>query len=179
MSSYIYREYFMAFKPMFVRSANNYDMNAASDESAIACHDPSLTVQSQRDEADINVLVKRFGITGVMPQNVRLPEYADFDSVFDFQSAMNAARTAQESFDLMPADVRARFGNSPQAFFEFCTANEDGKLVNIDELRKLGLAIPEKVVVESAPTRVVVVDGDGDGEVGSGKGAGSGSGSSR
>lgn len=156
----------MKFQPPFVRSAHNYDMSSVSEETGLECRDPSLTVQSERDEADINVLVKRFGITGVMPQNVRVPRYEDFEGVFDFQSAMNAARSAQESFNMMPADIRSRFGNDPQAFYEYCTAQEDGKLKNLAEMRKMGLAVPEEVVVDSPPQRVVVVDGDVDGQVG-------------
>lgn len=157
------------FVSPFVRSAHNYDMSEASESSGLQCLDQSLAVQSQAEEADINVLVKRFGITGVMPQNVRVPQYEDFEGVFDFQSAMNAARVSQESFDRMPADVRARFGNDPQAFFAFCTATQEGKLANIDEMRKLGLAVPAEVMVESPPQRVVVVnEGDSDGKVNSG-----------
>lgn len=154
------------FKPDFVRSLNNYDRDEVSRETSISEWSNSLTVQSQAEEADINVLVKRFGITGVMPQNVRVPRYEDFNDVFDFQTAMNAARVSQEAFDSMPADIRARFGNDPQAFFEYCTAVEDGKLKNLDEMRKIGLAVPADVVVESPPQRVVVVDGDGDGKAG-------------
>ena len=34
---------------------------------------------------------------------------------------MNAVRGAEESFMAMPAEVRSRFGNDPQAFVEFCS----------------------------------------------------------
>lgn len=173
-------EFTSMFKPPFVRSAHNYDMNEASDASGLKCLDPSLTVQSEAEEADINVLVKRFGITGVMPQNVRVPQYEDYEGIFDFQSAVNAARLSQESFNTMPADIRARFGNDPQAFFNYCTARDlDGKLSNLDEMRKLGLAVAAPVVVESPPQRVVVVEENGDGKVASGSGAGKSSSSSK
>lgn len=166
----------MKFSPVFVRSENNYDMQEASLASSFDTGPESLTVQSDRDDADINVLVKRFGLTGVMPQNVRAPAFQDFEDVFDFQSAMNAIRASQESFDRMPADVRSRFGNSPQSFLEFCSeVSEDGKtLKNLAEMRKMGLAIPEKVEVESPPQRVVVVEENGHGEVGSASGVGKG-----
>lgn len=167
------------FKAPFVRSAYNYDMDKASEESELVPSGVSLTVQSQAEEADINVLVKRFGITGTMPQNMRVPEYGDFEDVFDFQSAMNAVRQSQESFDRMPAELRARFGNDPQAFFDFATAlDKDGKLVNLEDMRKMGLAVPALVVVDSPPQRVVVVPESGDGKVSSGSSSDSGSSSS-
>ncbi|WNK12756.1 MAG: internal scaffolding protein [Microvirus sp.] len=123
-----------------------YDAKAWSEKTGLKCSGESLTQQSMRDEADINVLVKRFGVTGQMPVSVRVPEYQDFDAVFDYQSAQNAIIEADRSFMAMPADVRNRFGNSPQAFLEFC-ANPD----NLDEMRKLGLAVPAPEVVPPEP----------------------------
>ena len=37
----------------------------------------------------------------------------------------------------MPADVRARFNNDPALFVDFCSDE-----ANLDEMRKLGLAVP-------------------------------------
>jgi len=106
----------------------------------------SLAVQSQRDEVDINTIVRRFGVTGHMPQGVVAPTYQAFEGVFDFQTAMNAVVFAEQQFMQMPADVRARFRNDPQRFVEFVS---DSK--NLSEMRDLGLAIPEKVV-DTTPT---------------------------
>jgi len=121
----------------FVRSAFNYDTDAASAESGLVCEDKSLAKQSFADECDINTIVKRFNLTGQLPENVRPPSYADFDDVMDYHSAMNAVRAAEESFYAMPADLRFRFNNDPGAFVDFCSDRE-----NLDEMRKLGLAVP-------------------------------------
>lgn len=104
----------------------------------------SLTVQSGKEEADINTLVKRFGLTGQLPQNIRVPLTGDFTDAFDFRTAMDAIRLAETSFAAMPADVRRRFANDPSLFVDFATElSSDGKtLANLDELRKLGLAVP-------------------------------------
>ena len=40
------------------------DMDEASVEAGLECKDDSLAVQSQRDEADINTIVRRFGLSG-------------------------------------------------------------------------------------------------------------------
>ena len=120
----------------FVRNPYNYDTAEASDESGLRCEDPSLAVQDQRDEVDINTIVRRFGLTGQLPEDVRVPTYGDFTGVSDYHSAMNAVRMAGESFMAMPAEVRSRFGNDPGNFVAFCSDP-----ANLDEMRKLGLAV--------------------------------------
>ncbi|AXH76052.1 MAG: internal scaffolding protein [Microviridae sp.] len=118
----------------FLRTPYNYDMNAAGDEDALHCKDPSLTKQSFVEESDINTIVKRFGLTGELPKNVRQPEYGDFSQVVDFHTAMTAIRHSQEAFYSMPANVRARFHNDPGEFVDFCLDDN-----NRQEAEKLGL----------------------------------------
>lgn len=137
---------------VFVRSAYNYDRDKASDEAGLSCSDVSLAKQSFADECDINTIVRRFGLMGQLPENVPAVMVGDFTEVYDFHSAMNTLRAAQEMFMAMPADVRSRFGNDPGAFVNFCSeVNDKGELVNLVEMRKLGLALPAKVVASAAP----------------------------
>lgn len=124
----------------FVRSAYNYDLVEASNADAVSEWPPSLTQQSMSEEADINVIVKRFGLTGVMPENVRVPQYGDFTEVTDYTSAMQAIASANSSFMSMPANVRARFDNDPQKFLQFCADKN-----NLDEMRAMGLAVPREI----------------------------------
>lgn len=134
----------------FVRSPYNYDTNAAGDESGVDClfdrvtgeETPSMTKQSFQEECDINTIVRRFGITGELPQGVRMPSYEDFSGVVtDYHTAMNAVAMANESFDAMPAEVRARFKNDPGEFVDFCSDPD-----NRAEAEKLGLVVPRKPV---------------------------------
>lgn len=138
----------------------NYDQDAVSLETGIEFTEESLTDQSAREEADINTIVRRFGVTGVLPEGARPVFFADFDDVFDFQSAQNVIAEANQAFMQLPGDVRERFGHDPQRFVEFCSEqDEDGKLANVDELRKMGLAPPEKVPEpEPRPQRVEIVN---------------------
>ncbi|UOF76684.1 scaffold protein [Microviridae sp.] len=119
---------------MFVRSAYNYDRNLASDECGLVCGDESRAVQSAEEEANINTIVRRFGISGKLPDQVAMPKSGDFSGVPDFHTAMNLVRQAQEEFVRIPADVRARFRNDPQEFMNFFE-NPD----NYTEALKLGL----------------------------------------
>lgn len=117
------------------------------------------TVQDSAEEADINTIVQRFGLTGKLPTNVRVPLSGDFTDAVDFRSAMDAIVLAERSFAAMPADVRKRFGNDPAEFVGFTTAvDSSGKLKNLEEMRKMGLAVPAPAaIIEPDPVRVRVV----------------------
>lgn len=129
------------------------EQEVESVRTGLSCTDASLAVQSQKEESDINEIVRRFGLTGKLPENVRVPQYQDFEDVFDFQSAMNAVAAANQSFSAMPAEVRFRFGNDPQRFLEFCSKEE-----NIPEMIKLGLAVEVKQPEAPKPSEVVIVE---------------------
>ena len=82
------------FGDVFLRTPYNYDVDAVSVASGLKCEDATRTQQQFAEEADINTIVERFNLTGQLPQDVRPPQYADFEGVFDFKSAMNAIRAA-------------------------------------------------------------------------------------
>lgn len=123
---------------VFIRTPYNYDVMEASNVTALTCDDPSLAQQHAKEDADINTIVRRFGLTGELPNNVRMPQYGDFTAATDYHTAMNAVIAANKSFEAMPAHIRARFNNDPGAFVDFCA---DSK--NYDEAIKLGL-VPNK-----------------------------------
>jgi len=135
----------------FIRTPYNYDVDQASSASALHCLDKSLAVQSERDEVDINEIVRRFGITGKLPDNFEPPQYGDFTGISDYRAALQAVRDAAESFMEMPADLRARFNNDPAELIDFLADN-----ANRAEAEKLGLvnASPAPVPLDlaTAPT---------------------------
>lgn len=120
---------------VFVRGWGNYSTDAASLESGLAIDPADSVVQQQfADECDINTIVRRFGLTGELPNGVSMPLSGDFTSATDFQSSMNLIRQAQESFLELPATVRERFNNDPARVINFL---EDPS--NRDEAIKLGI----------------------------------------
>lgn len=127
-----------------VRTKFNYDMDEASRESALECIQvdqegyDGKTQQHFKEESDINTIVNHFIKHGQLPENHRIPEYIDYEGVFDFQSAMNTMMAAEKSFMELPAKLRANFNNSPQEYLEFCT-----NPANVDEMHKLGLLRPD------------------------------------
>lgn len=141
----------------------NEDNDAISVATGLTCDDPSRAVQSEEEESNINTIVRRFGLTGEMPNDLRMPQSGDFTNIPDFHAAMNMVRAAQEEFLRVPAEVRARFNNDPQSFMQF-VENED----NRDEARKLGLLKP--VVPDPEPMAVRVVPPSGTPEGGAAAG---------
>ena len=143
----------------FVRSAYNYDRDMVSEETGLACLDVSRAQQNFAEECDINTIVKRFGLTGELPSNVKVPQYGDFDQVVDYHSAMNLVAQANEAFDQMPASVRSRFANDPGAFVDFCSdpanAAEMGRLglltPGVGAPPPEGVDIPAELVLEPSP----------------------------
>lgn len=123
----------------------NYDTNKLSDETGLKCEDDSLAQQHQKDESDINTIVKRFGLTGELPENVRMPIYADYTDITNYHDAMNAVIAADMAFAQMPAEIRSRFDNNPEKFVEFCLDDN-----NRAEAEKLGLVKPQVVQNEPA-----------------------------
>lgn len=134
----------------FLRTHFNYDMNLASLQSGLHCNDETRTQQQFAEEVDINTIVKRFGLTGQLPQNLHVPMTGDFTEVHDYQTSLNMLMEADNAFMQMPADIREQFGNDAGRFVDFAS---DPK--NIDQCRKWGLAKPETVPDGPIEVRVI------------------------
>lgn len=90
-----------------------YDPKAVSKASDVVTGDVTPTQQHFRDEVDINTIVRRFGMTGVMPFGQMQGVYGDFSGITDFDEAVAKIRDGQERFMRLPPEVRERFGNDP------------------------------------------------------------------
>lgn len=115
--------------------------------SDLECLDPSLAQQQFAADADINVMLERFKVTGQMPQGFIAPSYGDFTGISDYRSAVEAVKRASDSFMDLPAHVRARFENNPQNLMAFL---EDP--ANRSQAIDLGL-VPRPVEVPSEPAK--------------------------
>lgn len=119
---------------VFLKAEYNYDTDAESNLHGLECKDPSRAIQSQKEEADIHTIVKRFGLSGEMPQSIRIPSYGDFTGVSDYRQAIEAVKLANDAFMSLPAAIRVQFSNSPEAFVEFCS-----NPANTDKMIEMGL----------------------------------------
>lgn len=130
----------MATKAPFLRTPYNYDTLAASNESGLACEEPTLAQQQFKDETDINNILRQFNVTGLLPEAPLSPRYGDFTGIVDYHTALNAVIAAEDGFMQLPAELRARFENDPENLINFL--NDEA---NKDEAVKLGL-IDQKLI---------------------------------
>lgn len=114
-----------------------------SDERSAEHVTPSLgdsrTKQAFKDESDINNILKRYNVTGILPDTSRaaLAHFGDFTNVPPYQDSLTTVIESQNAFMELPAVVRQRFGNDPHQLFQFL-----GDKNNRDEAIKLGFISP-------------------------------------
>lgn len=115
---------------------------------------PGLTKQEFAKEVDINTIVKRYQLSGQLP--VRLdglqPIFADVSGIGDYGDVLRRIDAARGAFLLLPAELRSRFDNRPEALVDFLQHEE-----NRDEAIKLGLLEVIPSVVSPALSPAVVV----------------------
>lgn len=126
----------------------NTDSDQWSEIYGSENNEPSVTQQSFASDADINTIVKRFGVTGELP-NVVPAQYGDFSNVTDYQSAMNAVREAGGAFMALDADLRAHFQNDPALFVDF-VSNDANRAKAIE----LGLVMPPSAVIPEGDVKL-------------------------
>jgi len=131
----------------FLRTANNYDRDAASLEAGLDCKDPTMTRQEFKEECDINNIMERFGLGYEAPAVPDFPTSVDYSEfALDYHSAMNLVKQAQDEFMTLPAAVRDRFGHDPGRVLAFL---EDPN--NREEAVKLGLVNPPATAPQASP----------------------------
>lgn len=93
-------------------------MPPTKDQTDIGQENPTLDASDTEDnkdmarqeyaqEADINYMLSRFGIT--QPRGA--PTYGEWDDTIDLQTAIAAVETAQEAYRELPEELRRKFGS--------------------------------------------------------------------
>lgn len=122
-----------------VRLLRAYDASEVSERTGIDTGTESLTQQQFAEEADVNTIVRRFGLMPIPGAMGVEGVYGDFSGITDYDSAVDAIRKAEEGFMSLPAELRAKFQNDPGLLLEFMrTAKED----DIDSLNKAPVVEP-------------------------------------
>lgn len=125
-------------KPL-IKWRHQYDRERDELEGELAAttfEADGLTHQSFAEDADINVLAKRFGLDkATMPVAPIDPRYyGDFSDVPDLRTALDLVRDAENRFMDLPAPLRAKFDNSPAKMWRFVNDPD-----NAHEAVRLGL----------------------------------------
>jgi len=100
------------------------------ENGTISCrtvnNEPSLTIQSERDKCDLNIIKSIYDRTGIM-HNVRqeAPRYGDFTSSTDYHDMVLRVQEARDDFMLLDAHTRAMFDNDPGKLLAFVSNPEN------------------------------------------------------
>lgn len=88
--------------------------------STVVNSEPTMTVQSERDACDVNLIVAKYAKTGLMT-NIRTdkPMYGDFSSSVDYHESVFRLQQAEDAFMDLPANIRKRFDNDPGKLIDF------------------------------------------------------------
>lgn len=108
-----------------------------------------LTSQEFASECDIAQIMARHQVTGSWGTSFaeRNPNFGDFSSVEDFQTALNRVTKAREDFEALPSSLRDRF-RDPTSLIRFLSDDS-----NRDEAIRLGLVVQAdpNVISQSQP----------------------------
>lgn len=104
--------------------------------------EPSKTVQSEADQADIKEIIQRYEKNGVLirPSDVDL-QFRDVSEFSDFSDLMMQTKVAEAEFMRLPSKVREVFGHSVEKWLD--AAHDPEKLTELrPQLEKLGVIEP-------------------------------------
>lgn len=136
--------------------------SVTGEKPGIVFKQPSMTIQSFKDDADINCIIARFENTGVLVDPTvpvsRIPHFGDYSDMPSYQEAQNVIVAATNAFGALSSKIRERFGNDPAAYFDFVRNLKEGS----DEY------------VEAINLGIIVKPVDHSSEVSSGSSEGSG-----
>lgn len=105
---------------MEIRTPYNYDRDAVSKETALVCNDVSLTQQNFKDDCDINIMIRKYGVLPVSEVN-----WNEFDATViptDYHQLQNMLKDADEAFLSLPGEIRASVDNDPVKFLAMVDA---------------------------------------------------------
>lgn len=113
-------------------------------------HEPSLTVQSEKDSCDINSVLLKYAAAGTTPA---IEFYKSYDpSAFtdnfhsgDFQAVSDRICSFTAAFNSLGSSLRARFSHDPAVFLDYLS-----NPANRDEGVKLGFFAPSTSPSQSA-----------------------------
>lgn len=131
---------------------------------------PSLTEQSHAASSDIHTIMRKYEKTGVLEHtSLKSGEYMNLPDAPDFHNAMNIIATANSLFESVPAQIRKKFGNDPEAYLTYMQDNN-----NYDAIKQMGLPVahltnPNPVVdddLQSSETPGKLPPAEAEGEIG-------------
>lgn len=108
--------------------------------------------QSFKKQCDINIIMKQYEKTGMLPQQTHIqPRYVDNSQVPSLEAAFEATNRAMEAFYDLPPEVRRAMDNDPSQLENFIANPENEKI-----LEKHGIIVKTPIVQPDAKLKDVV-----------------------
>lgn len=132
------------------------------EKKGIEFSEPTMTIQSEKDNCDINVIMNRYATCGT-PLPVRQdmqPVYADVSELGDYMENYNRCKQAEEIFNNLPSALRKELDNNPANLLPFIQdkANES-RCIEYGLINKPITEAPQApVVAPSVPDSVLAVN---------------------
>lgn len=135
------------------------------EKEGIKFSQPSMTIQSEKDNCDINVIMNRYATCGTplpIRQDVE-PVYADVAELGDYMENFQRCKQAEEMFNALPSALRKELDNNPANLLPFIQ-NEDNKerCYEYGLLNRPVVEVPQTPAVDNggsgAPAPAPVVD---------------------
>lgn len=117
------------FNPHSLAAQNQID--GVVDDAIYIENLPSLTVQSEADNCDINRIMSHFEKTGSIEHLANVPvRYGDVSGVTDYKTMLDYTKSVQSEFNALPPDVRSMFNNDAGQMLDYLLnpANEKDAL---------------------------------------------------
>lgn len=123
----------------FYKTPYNHNTLTEAKRTALTCNDKSLTDQSFREDADINIIMDR--IQRGAAHDIPLPEHFGTDERVDLYTARSRIAESNATFYNLAPHIRAQFLNDPGRWEQAVTAalNAGSRTT----LRDMGLDVPE------------------------------------
>lgn len=92
------------------------------EKQGIIFKEPTMTIQSEKDNCDINVIMNRYATCGT-PLPYRTdgvqPVYADVSELGDYMENFQRCKQAEEMFNALPSALRKELDNNPANLIPF------------------------------------------------------------
>lgn len=87
--------------------------------SGITFIEPSMAEQSHKDAVNVNKIMRRYTLTGILEhENRNSPRYND-NTACDYHDAMNRVAATNELFMQLPSAIRKKFDNDPANWLDY------------------------------------------------------------
>lgn len=133
------------------------------EKQGIIFKEPAMTVQSEKDNCDINVIMNRYATCGT-PLPYRTdgvqPVYADVSELGDYMENFQRCKQAEEMFNNLPSALRKELDNNPANLLPFIQDDKNKeRCYEYGLLNKPVVEAPKApVIAPSVPDSVPAVD---------------------